>query len=297
MPQLVVKKADGSLLFDTNNITYGLVKSGYMTYQQAWTRRLLKSAQLDPSDGANWTASTVQSSLNFADGLWGFTVTNAKSPIVFITGSGTLNGSSVSGGSITYFYSNASASTKFYCFDLMSDNVAGGPYLKTYNSSGVLTFNSLQPPLNVAGSCQAPVPGSLDNNGRYTTCYAGGANRVRQAQDTSTGIYKVGQVDSYIDIPLAAGVEYAVYLPWSRGGGIGDFLSGGTSFFKVYSVLEGAYGRVGGISFMMGASAATTESTPNNFGWSLPVSFFNIATDRYPVALYITTANLPFPFG
>jgi hypothetical protein len=297
MPHLVVKKADGSLLFDTNNITYGLVKSGYMTYQQAWTRKTLRSAQLDPSDGANWFPSNIQTSLSFADGLWGFTVTNAISPIVFIVGSGTLNGSSVSGSSITFFYSNADANTKYYCFDLVSDNIAGSPYLKTFNSAGRITFNSLQPPLNIAGSYQAPVPGSLDQYGRYGTCYAGGSNRVRQAFYNSGGITYVGQVDSYIDIPLTAGVEYAVYLPWSRGGGIGDFMSGGTGTFLVYSVLEGAYGRVGGISFMMGASAATTQSTPNNQGWSLYASFFNIPTDRYPVALYITTTNLPFPFG
>jgi len=297
MPHLVVKKEDGSLLFDTNNITYGLVKSGYMTYQQAWTRRTLRSAQLDPSDGANWFPSNIQTSLSFADGLWGFTVTNAISPIVFIVGSGTLNGSSVSGSSITFFYSNADTNTKYYCFDLVSDNITGSPYLKTFNSAGRITFNSLQPPLNIAGSYQAPVPGSLDQYGRYGTCYAGGSNRVRQAFYNSGGITYVGKVDSYIDIPLTAGVEYAVYLPWSRGGGIGDFMSGGTGTFLVYSVLEGAYGRVGGISFMMGASAATTQSTPNNQGWSLYASFFNIPTDRYPVALYITTTNLPFPFG
>lgn len=297
MTGLVVKKADGSLLFDTSKITYGLVKSGYMEYQQAWTRKTLRSAQLDPSDGSNWTTSVIQQSLTFADGLWGFTVDNAQSPIVFIVGPGTLNGSSRSGNSITFRYSNATTDTKFYCFDLMANNLPGSPYLKTFDETGKITFNSLQPALNIAIAYQAPGPGALDGNGRYSTCYTGGANRVRQAQSVSGGIVYVGQVDSYIDIPLTAGVEYAAYLPWSRSAAVGDFLSGGTSNFKVYAMLEGAYGRVGGLSFMFGSSAATTQSTPSNQGWSLPVSFYSMPIDRFPIALVITTENLPFPFG
>ncbi|MEJ8867241.1 hypothetical protein [Pseudomonas jessenii] len=287
MPQLIVKKPDGSLLFDTGKITYGLVKSGYLAYSSSWTRRLLKSAQLDPTDGANWTASTSVNAPTNYDQVWSFTVTNAKSPIIFLVGSGCLNGSTTSGTSITYHFSNASASTKFYCFDLMADNIVGSPYLKTYDANGVLTFNSLQPPLNIAGTYQPPAPTAPSGAYGVQTAYTGGVFAGRQDDDNVNS----SKQDCRFDVALTAGIEYAAYLPWSRAASTVD--SQGTTPIA-YSVIEGAYGRVGGISFLFGASAGTTLTTgvaPRPVGW------YSVPTDRYPVALYITTANLPFPFG
>ncbi|MBV7478188.1 hypothetical protein [Pseudomonas sp. PDM31] len=287
MPQLIVKKSDGSLLFDTSKITYGLVKSGYLAYSSSWTRRTLKSAQLDPTDGANWTASTSVNAPTNYDQVWSFTVTNAKSPIVFLVGSGCLNGSTTSGTSITYHFSNASTNTKFYCFDLMADNIAGSPYLKTYDSSGVLTFNSLQAPLNIAGSYQPPGPTAPSGAYGVQTAYTGGVFAGRQDDDNVNS----SKQDCRFDVALTAGVEYAAYLPWSRAASTVD-TQGPTPI--AYAVIEGAYGRVGGISFLFGASAGTTLTTgvaPRPSGW------YSVPTDRYPVALYIKTADLPFPFG
>ena len=292
MTQLKVSKDNGQLLFDTNYITYGLVKSGYMVFINAWTRKVLKSAQLDPNDGNNWTLTTASSSLNFADGMWGFTVTNAKSPIVFIVGSGTLNGTQVSGNNITFFYSNASTTTKFYCFDLMGDSIAGSPYLKTYNTSGIITFNSLQPALNIVAAVQAPTPGVLDQFGRYTTVYTGGYNFKRQNNQGQL----VAQWESRVDITLGA-FEYAACLPWSRSCGISDMTEGNAFSHTMYSGSEGAYGYTGGVSFIMGASGGTTNTNPNTSGYASPGSFFNLPTDRYPVALVIKTAGLPFPYN
>jgi len=286
MPKLVVKKEDGTLLFDTNNITYGLVKSGYLAYSSSWTRRTLKSAQLDPNDGANWTASTSVNDPARYDQMWSFTVTNAKSPIVFIVGSGTLNGSVTSGTSITFHYSNASTSTKFYCFDLMADNIAGSPYLKTYNSAGLLTFNSLQTPLNIVGAYTPPAPTAPSGAWGVQNAYNGGVSVSRYAGVDAWTI----KMDCRFDVALTAGVEYAAYLPWSRGCGYNDF-QGPTPC--MYAVLEGAYGRVGGISFMFGASGGSTltqGTAPRPVGW------YNVPT-LLPTALIITTANLPFPFG
>jgi hypothetical protein len=283
----LVNKVDGALLFDTDKITYGLVKSGYLAYSSSWTRRLLKSAQLDPTDGANWTASTSVNDPSRYDQMWSFTVTNAKSPIVFIVGSGCLNGSTTSGSSITYHYSNASASTKFYCFDLMADNIVGSPYLKTYNSSGQITFNSLQPPLNVIGTYQPPGPTAPSGAYGVQLAYTGGYAAERM---TTVDPQTVKQ-DCRFDVALTAGIEYAVYLPWSRGASTVDTHSSSPCR---YAVIEGAYGRVGGISFLFGASGGTTVQSgvaPAPGGW------YNVPTDRYPVALIITTANLPFPFG
>lgn len=287
-----VRKKNGDLLFDTSLICYGLIKSGYMTYQQSWTRRTLRSAQLDPNDGASWTPSTVTASTNLADSLYGFTVNNSLSPIVFIVGTGCLVGSSRSGSSLTFFYTNADTNTKFYCFDLMQDNIPGSPYMKTWTDGGVITFNSLQPPLNVVAAVQAPGPGPTDVYGRLYSTYTGGYNVHRQSSGPSQNVTKV---DSRVDIALSPGIEYAAYLPWSRSCGIADMYSGNAFPFTMYNGSEGAYGRVGGISFMFGATAGTTQTYPSTAGWMS--SFFNLPTDRYPIALVIQTATLPFPYG
>ncbi|KAI2693300.1 hypothetical protein GBC55_006760 [Pseudomonas sp. TNT3] len=286
-------KDSGQLLFDTDLICYGLIKSGSMAYQQSWTRRYLRSAQLDPNNGANWTASVVTSGTAGADSLYGFTVYNSLSPIVFITGPGCMVGSARAGAALTFFYSNADSSTRFYCFDLMQDNIPGGPYLKTRTPDGVITFNSLQPPVNVIGAVQAPGPGGLDRFGRYITTYGGGYNRHRQAAAGG----EVTKVDSVVDIGLAPGIEYAAYLPWSRTCGISDLYGGNAFPHTMYSGSEGAYGRVGGISFMFGATGGTTQSYPQTSGYALYYSFFNLPTDRFPVALIITTGGLPFPYN
>lgn len=292
MSGLNAYKDTGEILFDTNLISYGLVKSGYMVFLGGWTRKTLRSAQLDPNDGSNWFPSSFVGDTSFADGIWGFTVYNPISPIVFLTGSGCLMGSAVGAGYITYYYANASVNTRFYCFDLMADNFAGSTYLKTWDASGRLTFNSLQPPLNILAAIQAPTPGALDQFGRYTTTYVGGANRIRQSP---SGPLRA-QTDSYIDIALG-GEEYAAYLPWSRTCGTYDFLAGGTSLAFQYGMAEGCYGYAGGITFMFGASAATTEARPSTQGWSSPISFFNLPIDRYPVALVIRTSDLIFPYN
>lgn len=294
MASLQVFKDNGQLLFDTSLICYGLVKSGNMAYINSWTRKVLKSAQLDPNDGANWTTSTASASTNFADSMYGFTIDNAVSPVVFIVGTGCLQGTSLSGSSMTFYYANADTNTKYYCFDLMADNMAGTTFLKTFDPSGRLTFNSLQPPLNVVGAVQAPAPGALDSFGHYRFCYAGGYNVFRQ---TGTG-GDVSKMDSRVDIALGAGIEYAAFLSWSRGCRFNDMGHPGNAFvFVQYSGAEGAYGRVGGMSFMFGAAGATNQAYPNTSGYLAAPSFENIPTDRYPVALIITTAGLPFPFN
>lgn len=292
MAGLNAYKDTGEILFDTNLISYGLVKSGYMSFLQGWTRRELRSMQLDPNDGSNWYPSVASDTTDFGDGLWGFTVYNAISPIVFITGSGCLNGTQLVGNAMTFFYSNASPSTKFYCFDLMADIFPGSTYLKTWDTSGRITFNSLQPPLNVVYAMQAPAPGNVDRFGRHETTYAGGSNRIRQQ---SIGPARP-QVDSYVDIALWAD-EFAAYLPWSRSCGYNDFLSNPYQTFHQYGGQEGVYGRYGGITFMFGASAGTTQIRPGNQGYSLPISFSNLPTDRFPVALVISTTNLIFPYN
>ena len=293
MPSLIVRKQDGSLLFNTDYITYGLVKSGYLALAETWSRRYLRSANLDPNDGSNWSASTVAAD-GAGDRVWSFTLANAQSPIVFLTGSGTLNGTARSGNTMTFYYSNASTSTRFYCFDLMSDNIAGSPpYLKMRRQDGTLTFNSLQVPLNIVGAYTPPGPSALNTFGRYYYAYDGGYNRKRQYASGPAP----SQMDCGYDINLDPNTEYAACLPWSRSATVMETnpSDGYTGPATQYNTVEGAFGRVGGISFLFGASAGTPQALPGGFN-GIPASYSSIATDRIPQALVIKTANLPMPY-
>ncbi|AIS12662.1 hypothetical protein JM49_13555 [Pseudomonas chlororaphis subsp. aurantiaca] len=289
--RLVVTKDTGELLFDTTKICYGLVKSGNLAFIENWARYYLKSAQLDPSNGENWAP---ESDSRRGDPAYGFTVTNALSPIVFITGPGCLNGVSRSGSSMTFIYINADANTKFYCFDLMANNIAGSPYLKTFLEDGRISFNSLQPPLNVIAVVSAPgkpPPRPGNQSAWYGFTYAGGYNvQRREAVPPNSS----PALDSRVDIALA-GEEYAAHLPWSR---TAICLNGSAAAGYTVAVSEGAYGRTGGISFMFGAAGATTiGNTPAQPDGSVPAgnAFRNIP-DLAPTALVIRTAGLPFPY-
>jgi len=288
-----VKKDTGELLFDTDFICYGLVKSGYMVYQETWHRRTLRSAQLDPNNGANWYPVTITyDPAHKTDSLYGFTIYNAISPIVFIVGPGCLNGTSISGNALTFHYSNAGTTTKFFCFDLMADNIAGSPYMKTWDVNGVMTFNSLQPPLNVVYAIQAPPP-PAPSGGRYGVTYEGGYNYSLNSGPVNE--YNWPRLISRVDIQLSAGYEYAAYLPWSRSVGIYDAFpyATGSDSYTQYGGIEGAFGNAGSMSFIFGASAGTTHSHPP----ATNTHFFSLPTDRYPVALVIRTDNLPFPYN
>jgi hypothetical protein len=294
MTQLIVKKEDGEILFDTSKITYGLVKSGNLVYTSSWSRRTLNTWPADKNNGANWTASNeVVVSDGTWDAMYGFSVSNFKSPLVFIVGPGVLTGTVVSGTTITFVYACSSPSTKFYCFDLMSDNITGHPYLKTFDSSGNITFNSLQPALNIVTTVQAPVPSTLVS-GYRGFAYNGGTNTLlQQWLSTVNGRQRYPRGHCTYDYPLSSGVEYAACLPWSRGCGLVLQNDGSTT---ASGCSEGAFGRVGGISFQMGHTGGTTfddqlSTSVLGFNW------YNVPTDRYPTALVIKTAGLPFPYN
>lgn len=286
--RLIVNKETGELLFDTSKICYGLVKSGSMSEIETWPRKYLRSAQLDPNNGANWIDSN-----RFGDTMFGFTISNAISPIVFIVGKGCLNGTSRSGSNMTFMYAGGDASTRFYCFDLMADNIPGRPYLKTWNEDRQITFNSLQPPLNIVNAVQAPdPPAGNDQYGRKLLTYDGGRMERIRYQTASQD----AQMHCVVDVGLDAGVEYAVFLPFSRSATLWNTQTISGSMLSQCGVNEGAYGRVGGISFMFANSGGSPVSYPA-MNASVPASFTAIPTDRLPVALVIKTAGLPFPYN
>lgn len=283
---LVVRIESGELLFDTGNISYGLVKSGYLSYVENWRQLRLRGVNVDPNIGSSWVDQGVPG----AD-QYGFTLEGPKSPIVFIVGKGVATGVKRSGNAATYLFAAADSNTKFYCFDLMQDDDADGPRLKTWTPENFLTFNSGQAPLNIVAAITSPTPGVPNRFGRPATTYEGGRNeRIRyQTQSSSASVHSV------VDIPLGGGVEYAVFLPWNRSCGVVDTHAYGTLGGDIYGVSEGAYGRVGGISFFFATPGRTTQD--QWFGQDVDISYHLLPTDRYPTALVIKTFGLPFPFN
>lgn len=286
---LITRKPDASLLYDTRNISYGLVKSGYLAYIGNWRRLQLRGINVDPNLGSSWTDQGRP-----GDDQFGFILDNPQSPIVFLVGRGVVTGVSVSGSTKTFLYAGASASTKFYCFDLMRDDGLSGPALKArQEATGVLTFLSRQNPLNVVASIRAPNPGPSDAYGRPVTTYSGGRNeRIAYRSQSGSAI-----LHSVVDISLDAGSEYAAFLPWSRSCGVIDVYTFPSGVTTTYGLAEGACGRAGGISFFFAPPGRTTEQNwpPNSA--SNAYSFHSLPTDRFPSALVIKTAGLPFPFN
>lgn len=276
-------KEDGSVLYDTSKVSYGLLKSGYLSIQTSWPRLDLRSMQLDPNDPSSWTESST------TEPVLGFSVNDAVAPIVFITGSGSPCGSSRSGNTTTFYYISANTSTKFYYFDTMRDT---GPItgMKCFREDGVLTFNSGQRPLNIVATVAAPAPGPIEIGDRYRgTPYIGGSR-------TQGSVYPGGPANtiSRVRMPLQAGVEYAAYVNFTRTAGFG---STPNYYPFLVALQEGAYGVVGGIEFMFCTAARSTLLPQQLTPIQSYQMYFDVPTDRYPVALVIKTSGYPFPFN
>lgn len=284
--RLIARTETGEILYDTTKISYGLVKSGYLSYVENWRQLRLRGINVNPNIGSSWVDQGVPG-IN----QYGFALDNPKSPIVFLVGKGIATGVNKVGENHTYLFAGSSESTKYYCFDLMEDNDLGGPVLKTRDLSGSVTFDSRQLALNVVSAITAPGAGIPNRFGRPVTTYAGGYNQRISFQDF-TGC---ASVHSIVDIPLEGGTEYAAFLPWNRSCGIIDPYAYNTSGGDIYGVAEGAYGRAGGISFFFGSPGRTTMD--QWLGRDGEINFYLMPTDRYPTALVIKTAGLPFPFN
>ncbi|MDH0300616.1 MULTISPECIES: hypothetical protein [unclassified Pseudomonas] len=276
-------RQDGSVLYDTSKVSYGLLKSGYLSLVTAWPRLFFRSMQLDPNDPASWYEGT-------AEPVYGFSVSGAVAPIVFIAGSGSQCGSSKVGDVTTFYYISATPSTKFYCFDTMRDS---GPItgFKVWREDGVLTFNSNQRPLNIAGVATAPEPGPIvvsDTNYRGTP-YVGGVGSWGPISPDGPH-----NIINRVFVPISGSEEYAAYVNFTRTAGKGP-----TQGYYQYLVAlqEGAYGVAGGVEFMFCFAARTTNLPAQRAPVRLGALYFDVPTDRYPVALAIKTSGYPFPFN
>lgn len=286
MPSLIVRKQSGVVLFDSKYIVHGLVKSGYLQTDEVWQRKIIRASNVDPNLGSSWVDGGLP-----GDPMYSITVNNCISPICFIVGKGCLQGTTRSGNTMKFIYSGGDTNTKAYVFDMMQDNLPGTAFLKLRNETGVVTFNSLQVPLNIAYAIQPPGPSAVDRFGRPQSPYDGANWQIIRQQSFSG----VPILHSVLDIALTPGIEYAAFLNYSRTC-TGYWASTGANV-QIVGMSEGAYGRVGGISFMFGAAGATTTAGPSDVSYSIPASVNNVPTDRYPLALVIPTGNLPFPFG
>lgn len=291
-PLLIVRDESSNLLFDTRNITYGLVKSGYMSVLEYWTRRTFKGGNVDPAIGANWTESTVEyAPATNNDVICGFTVANARSPICFITGGGSLNSiNRNSDGSATFYYTGATSSSKFYCYDLMSDFMPGTTFLKTFRNDGVLTFNSLQPPLNILTTVEAPAAGGFDQRGGVYRPYDLGSGSFFRSPLVGMATYRF-----YVKINLNVG-ECAVHLPWSRGAQVRASYQNSTQ--KTYhGVAEGAFGGLNEVNFCFVEAGGTPNELAVDFTGQVGTYYAGFVQSPRPVAMVVSTATLPFPFN
>ncbi|PBP54450.1 hypothetical protein CCL10_14520 [Pseudomonas syringae] len=285
---LIFRRPNGSLVFNSDYVAYGLVKSAYLSADETWPRKYLRGSNVDPND-----PNSYQDSFRAGDQMFSVTVNDAQSPMCFLTGKGTLQGSYRNGDTMKFFFSGADSNTKVYVFDLMRDTAGSPPFFKTRNASGKITFNSLQTPLNIAYSIQAPQPSATDRYGKYPSPYNGGSWQSIRAQTANFDPV----AHFVVDVSLPAG-EYAAYLNFARNC-LGVWGSPLTNVNGQYvGMSEGAYGRSGGISFMFGPAGATTDITVGSTSaYTLPGSVDQLPLDRMPTALVVNTAVLPFPFN
>ncbi|WP_296267487.1 hypothetical protein [Pseudomonas sp. UBA6562] len=275
-------KEDGSLLFDIDRISYGLLKSGYLNLVDRWGRHYIRSINLNPNDESSWVYT------NLRDPICGITVSGAVSPIVFLVGDGKPCGESVSGNNRTLYFQGCSPNTKAFVFDLMRD-VGERAGMECYDATGRLSFTTGMPPLNVIATVDPPAinpPVSPNTTARWTP-YSGGANE-RSGLEWSSGDY--AQPKGAVFIPVASG-ELAACLTFSRICVLSEGTDFGTGSYRV-NANEGCGGYSGGVRFFFTPAVATTSAVS---GGSTTV-WSDIPTDRQPQALVIRATDYPFPF-
>lgn len=274
-------KEDGTLLFDIDRISYGLLKSGYLDLVDRWGRYTLRSLNLPPNEEGSYSYTRL------IDPICGITVTGAVSPIVFLVGDGKPCGESVSGNVRTLYFKGCRPNTKAYIFDLMRD-VGERTGMECYDAAGRISFTTGMPPLNIIAAVDPPpinAPAYPGSDLRFTP-YSGGGNEASGREWASTDY---PQPKGAVFVPVASG-ELAAYLTFSRICMLaeGYTLGEGASV----SANEGCGGASGGVRFFFSPAVAaiSQHSGARDTTWS------DIPTDRQPQALVIRATDYPFPF-
>lgn len=283
----------GNLMFNVNNMSYGLLASGNLARVDTWYRWILRSAQLNPNDPSNYGPSGPY------DAVFAFSVANTIAPIAFINGEGMYSGSQTVNGVTTFYFIFSSPATKIYVFDVMRNfAVSAGMKCFADDASNTCTFNSSQVPLNIEHVHQCPPPSDPYPQNYYGVSIVGGTKAFEKLiPGNDTAIYMV------VRRPISLGSKnYAVATTFSRtmsmgmhermpvppGGGIA--LNGAQSM----GAFDGCWGTSGGIVWATTDAARTQMITYNQ---SAVNGFANIPMDRYPQALVISIDNLPFPYS
>lgn len=277
-------KEDGSSLFDTEKICYGLIKSGYLQLVDRWGRYYRRSANLDPMEESSYGY------MNLKDPISAITVTDTYSPIVFLVGDGKPCGESLSGNVRTLYFQGCNPNTKAFVFDLMRD-MGERSGMNIYNESSTLTFTSAMPPLNIVATIDAPALAPVISPGSLTRFvpYDGAANEISGQQWSSSDF---AQVKGVIFVPVVSG-ELACCLTFSRACILqeGRDVPGSIGFARL-TAEEGCGGTNNGIRFFFSPAPSTIDQQFSNSytAWS------DIPTDRQPQALVIRATDYPFPF-
>lgn len=292
-------KEDGTILFDSQYITYGLLKSGPLRAVDVWRRYLLRSLGLNPNDESSWRQTNPHALIA------GIDVTDSQSPIVFTTGDAVRIGEYVSGNQRTLLFWAADPNCKAYVFDLMRDR-GGKTGMQCFNESGVLTFTTDMPPLNIFATIPSPaldaiIPGTgnLEFPNQQHQAYSGGVTEERFNPWNTSAYFP--ELKSVAQVHSGHNAEVAAYLTFSRGGGVvwrsgGPFVVSGQGASQGYALgsTEGVGGSSNGfVRFFMtpGPTVTASQYTNNETFW------FDLPRDRAPTALVVRTSDYPYPFG
>lgn len=265
---------NGTLQMDTERVTMGLLKSGYLEY--AYRAYKLKQPSLNSGSWVPWTQYDDVHSCGF----------EAVAPVIFLHGPGARVYFNRTGNQWTVYFAGASTQTRFYVFDLMRD-VGTGPALITRDPTGRVTFNSRQWPMNVVANVipagpPPPIGNPTPPGGRFYPAYVGGTFEILAAQSQY-----FEWIVSRWHYQMMPGRLYAASLQWSRGA----LMAGGEyTYYRAWNVIEGAYGNAGSITFWF------TTLPGSRIGEEyLTERFYNVPT-RLSAAQVIDVTDLPFPY-
>lgn len=270
--RLVLRKDSSEVIMDSNYACIGLVKSGYMQYLGQWNRYIRIAAN-----------NPAMVEVSASDPVYGFTV-KAKSPIVFVSGQANFQSSVRSGDNVTFYYSIASPSTKYYVYDMMSDR-GSGTKLRLRDIQGNVTFDSEQIPLEIVSTkSPPPMTGSFPPYGGIGP-YQGGSREIISQNPPV--------VATRVSIYVGSG-DYAATIPWNRAASH----TGTTGLSGSYGCSEGVYGNGNFCTFIISTDAGAPGNQyfelPNGVG--TPPVIFLVPTDRAPTASLIDITGIPFPF-
>lgn len=293
-------KEDGTPLFDTNYLTYGLLASGFLTFQYMGTRWTLASAHLDPTDPGNYRESGPEVP------IFGISVANAIAPICFIEGQGAEMPASTVGNITTFYFQSSGPNTRAYIFDVMRDfQIQAG--IKTFRDTPTneLTFNSRLIPMDVDHVVGfPPVPQPWGSNPRLTIGpFEGGSFAWTRPSGYGDPI-AASLFGCKRFWGLNAAYRYAAHITFSRSYGLGKQDRMGTpieagadrgySFVSSSSAMDGAYGVQGGFYFFSVNIANEAMVPTNNFGVT---SYWDVPRNRIPDVLVVRSDILPFPYS